>query len=63
MEDCKPACTLMEIGTKLSVQDEGMKIDGMLYKHLVGSLIYLTTTRPDIAFAVGIVFRFMVEPK
>ena len=63
MEDCKPACTLMETGTKLSMQDEGVKIDGTLYKQLVGSLIYLTTTRPDIAFAVGIVSRFMAEPK
>eukprot|EP01018_Ginkgo_biloba_P037381 Gb_30022 [translate_table: standard] len=63
MEDCKSACTPMETGTKLSVQDEGVKIVGTLYRRLVGSLIYLTTTRPDIAFAVGIVSRFMAEPK
>eukprot|EP01018_Ginkgo_biloba_P031551 Gb_16945 [translate_table: standard] len=63
MEDCKPACTPMETGTKLSVQDEGVKIDGTLYRQLVGSLIYLTTTRPDITFVVGIVSRFMAEPK
>eukprot|EP01018_Ginkgo_biloba_P009783 Gb_07759 [translate_table: standard] len=63
MEDCKPACTLMETRSKLSVQDEGVKIDGTLYRQLVGSLIYLTTTRPDIAFAIGIVSRFMAEPK
>eukprot|EP01018_Ginkgo_biloba_P040026 Gb_26864 [translate_table: standard] len=63
MEDCKPVCTPMEIGTKLRVQDEGVQIDGTLYRQLVGSLIYLTTTRSDIAFAVGIVSRFMAEPK
>eukprot|EP01018_Ginkgo_biloba_P007254 Gb_31263 [translate_table: standard] len=63
MEDCKPTCTPMETGTKLSVQDEGVKIDGTLYRQLVGSLIYLTSTRPDIAFIVGIVSRFMAEPK
>eukprot|EP01018_Ginkgo_biloba_P015525 Gb_39735 [translate_table: standard] len=63
MEDCKPTCTPMETGTKLSVQDEGVKIDGTLYRQLVGSLIYLTTTRPDIAFVVGIVSKFMAEPK
>eukprot|EP01018_Ginkgo_biloba_P016312 Gb_15410 [translate_table: standard] len=63
MEDCKPACTSMETGTKLSVQDEGVRIDGTLYRQLVGSLIYLTTTRLNIAFAVGILSRFMAEPK
>eukprot|EP01018_Ginkgo_biloba_P017077 Gb_08424 [translate_table: standard] len=63
MEDCKSACTPMETGTKLSVQDEGVRIDGTLYRQLVGSLIYLTTTRSNIAFAVGIVSRFMAELK
>ena len=53
----------METGTKLSVQDEGVKIDGTLYRQLVGSLIYLTTTRLDIIFAVGIISKFMVDPK
>eukprot|EP01018_Ginkgo_biloba_P011603 Gb_32814 [translate_table: standard] len=63
MEDCKPACTPMETGTKLLMQDEGVRIDGTLYRQLVGSLIYLTTTRPDIAFAIGIISRFMAESK
>lgn len=34
-----------------------------MYRQLVGSLIYLTLTRPDITFAVGIVGRFMQKPK
>ena len=34
-----------------------------MYRQLVGSLIYLTLTRPDITFAVGIVSRFMQKPK
>eukprot|EP01018_Ginkgo_biloba_P037318 Gb_14989 [translate_table: standard] len=63
MEDCKPACTPMETGTKLLMQDEGVRIDGTLYRQLVGSLIYLTTIRLGITFTVGIVSRFMAEPK
>lgn len=34
-----------------------------MYRQLVGSLIYLTLTRPDIAYAVGVVSRFMQNPK
>lgn len=62
MEDYKHECTPMETGTKLLMQDEGVIIDGTLYRQLVGSLIYLTTTRSNIAFIVGIISRFMEEP-
>eukprot|EP00253_Pinus_taeda_P024575 PITA_24575 len=36
--------------------------DAMKYKQLIGSLIYLTTTRPNISYVVGILFRFMQKP-
>eukprot|EP00253_Pinus_taeda_P007689 PITA_07689 len=36
--------------------------DATKYRQLIGSLIYLTTTRPDISFAVGILSRFMQKP-
>ena len=35
----------------------------MMYRQIISSLIYLTLTRPDIAFAVGVVSRFMQTPK
>lgn len=34
-----------------------------MYRQLVGSLIYLTTTRPDISYAANLVSRFMTNPK
>ena len=63
MEDSNPMNTPMETKTKLSKNDEGVVIDENLYRSLVGSLRYLTCTRPDIAYAVGVISRFMENPK
>jgi hypothetical protein len=63
MEDCNPSETPIPLGTKLSKQDEGPIVDSTLYKSLVGSLLYLTTTRPRIMYATSFVFRFMESPK
>jgi hypothetical protein len=48
MLNCKPTATPMATRTKLRKYDEGSYIDPTLYKMLVGSLMYLTTTIPDI---------------
>ena len=63
MEDANPMNTPMEPGAKLSKNDEGVIIDENKYRSLVGSLRYLTCTRPDIAFAVGVISRYMESPK
>lgn len=63
MEDCNPTETPIPLGTKLSKQDEGPTVDSTLYKSLVGSLLYLTTTRPNIMSPVNFVPRFMESPK
>ena len=43
----------------MSKSDDGEKKNSTLFKSLVGSLSYLTCTRPHILFAVGVVSRFM----
>jgi hypothetical protein len=63
MEGCNPTETPIPLGTKLSKKDEGPIVDSTLYKILVGSLLYLTTTRPDIMYAASLVSRFMESPK
>ncbi|KAH9745452.1 hypothetical protein KPL70_004078 [Citrus sinensis] len=63
MNDCKPVSTPVECGVKLSKYDEGEDIDPTFFKSLVGSLRYLTCTRPDILYAVGLVSRYMENPK
>ncbi|KAH9650285.1 hypothetical protein KPL70_026315 [Citrus sinensis] len=63
MNDCKPISTPVEYGVKLSKHDEGEDIDPTFFKSLVGSLCYLTCTRPDILYTVGLVSRYIENPK
>ncbi|KAG6490906.1 hypothetical protein ZIOFF_052238 [Zingiber officinale] len=63
MNDCNPVNAPVDCGTKLSKSDEGKTVDPTHFKSLVGSLRYLTCTRPDILYGVGLVSRFMKEPK
>ncbi|XP_043721118.1 secreted RxLR effector protein 161-like [Telopea speciosissima] len=63
MDDCKPISTPVEVNNKLSVEGEDDLEDLTMYRQLVGSLIYLTMTRPDMSYAVGLVIHFMQKPK
>ena len=63
MQDCKPLATPMAMNEKLSKDDGQNKVDATVYRSLVGSLIYLTNSRPDIVHAVSIVSRFMSNPR
>ncbi|XP_058764756.1 uncharacterized mitochondrial protein AtMg00810-like [Vicia villosa] len=55
----KPALTHL----KLSRDEKGVNMDQSLYRSMIGSLLYLTTSRADIAFVVGVCARYQVEPK
>ncbi|KAK2973953.1 hypothetical protein RJ640_027582 [Escallonia rubra] len=59
---CKPVKTPVECEVKLSKHGEGDKIHPTFSKSLVGSLRYLTCTRPDILFDVGLMSRYMEAP-
>jgi hypothetical protein len=62
LTDCNPALTPMEEKLKLSCDSTTEEVDAMQYRRLVGSLCYLAHTRPDMAFSVGYVSRFMQRP-
>ncbi|KAG6511663.1 hypothetical protein ZIOFF_029740 [Zingiber officinale] len=62
MDNSKSINTPIECGVKLSKHDEEEKVDPTFFKSLVGSLRYLTCTRPDILYAVGLVSRYMEDP-
>jgi len=55
--------TPMELDTKLSKNGEGDRVDASKYQSLIGSLRYLTNTRPDLMLSVGITSRFIEEPR
>jgi len=62
MVDCKPAPTPFQSGVTLSASCSSPRNNPSLYRQLIGSLLYLTHTRPDISFAVGLVSRFSQDP-
>jgi len=64
MGKATPEKTPMASGVKLTKTGGRLLSEGNRYAELVGSLLYLsTTTRPDIAFAVGVLSRFMACPE
>ncbi|PHT34633.1 hypothetical protein CQW23_26433 [Capsicum baccatum] len=60
--NCKPVATPMNAGKKLQLNDGAEMDDATSFRSLVGGLIYLTHTRLDIAFSVGVISRFMQQP-
>ncbi|KAG7544127.1 GAG-pre-integrase domain [Arabidopsis thaliana x Arabidopsis arenosa] len=49
-------------GTRLSKGGDGNKVDPTLYKQLIGSLMYITSTRPDLMYVVCLLSRYMADP-
>ncbi|KAE8720906.1 tir-nbs resistance protein [Hibiscus syriacus] len=63
MLECKSTSTSMEPNVKMCAHEGKDLEDATMYRQLVGSLIYLTLTRPDISYAVGVMSRYMQNPK
>jgi transposase InsO family protein len=63
MLDCKPVDTPMIPNVKLEAYADHTPTNVDRYQRLVGKLIYLAHTRPDIAYAVSVVSQFMHSPK
>ena len=63
MMDCKPMTTLMITNLKRLRSFESSPMDTSRYSQLIGSLMYLVNTLPNICFAINILSQFQVEPK
>ena len=61
MADCKPVSTPLDRTVKLR-PDTGKVCNPTRFCQIVGSLIYLTITRPDLSYAVGVISQFMARP-
>ncbi|GJZ96686.1 putative ribonuclease H-like domain-containing protein [Tanacetum coccineum] len=61
--DVKTTSTPMETQNLLLKDEDGEEVDVHLYRSMIGSLMYLTSSRPDIMFAVYVCARYQVNPK
>lgn len=62
MENCNAVKNPMVPGQQLTRDEGGELADETEYKRLVGSLIYITATRPDVVFSVSLLSRYMSKP-
>ena len=63
LDSKKHASTPMSSSTKLNVDSSGVEVSPTLYRSVIGSLLYLTASRLDIAFSVGVCARYQAALK
>jgi hypothetical protein len=63
MEDSKAMTTPVSTTTALDVDEEGEHVDQKKYRSMIGSLLYLTPTKPDIQFSVCLCACFQASPR
>jgi hypothetical protein len=63
MEDSKPVGTPMVIGCKLRKDDDSPDVDQRSYRSMIGTLLYITASCPNIMHVVGMVGRYQAAPK
>jgi hypothetical protein len=63
MEDSSPVSTPMVVGCKLSKDDISPDVDQRTYQSIIGGLLYITDSRPNIMQVVGMVGHYQSVPK
>ncbi len=63
MTSCKPISIPLEQNVKLSANEGDLVEDTIMYRRIVGNLIYMTITRPNLSYAIGVVSQFMQTPQ
>ena len=55
--------TPMSLNVKLTIDLLGKNVDSSLYRSMIGSLLHITVSGPDISYSVGVCARYQVNPK
>jgi len=63
LDEAKPISTLMHPTTSLGLDKESNPVNLTEYRQMIGSLLYLTASRPDIMFSVCLCARFQADPR
>ncbi|KAK1411654.1 hypothetical protein QVD17_38211 [Tagetes erecta] len=63
MQDCQTIRTPSDVNCKIQLDPKGKSVDQTLYRSMIGSLMYLTASRPDIMYAVCVCARYQFDPK
>src|SRR5713101_7843330 len=63
MMDCKTMATPMASNLKLLSDASSETVDATMYRQMIGSLMYLKNTRPDICFAVNTLSLYLTDPR
>ena len=63
LDSKKHTSTPMSSSAKLSRDTAGVEVDLTFYRSMIGSLLYLIASRPNIAFSIGVCARFLAAPK
>ena len=63
MADAKPIKTPMAVNGHLDLNEDGKSVDQKVYRSMIGSLLYLCASRPDIMLSVCMCSRFQANPK
>jgi hypothetical protein len=63
MEDCRPMSTPMITNWKKLSASDSQLVDAIVYRQLIGLLMYLVNTRPDICFSMNTLSQYMIEPR
>ena len=63
LESASSVRTPMSPNVKFTVDLFGKSVDSSLYRSMIGSLLYLTASRPDISYNVRVCVRYQANPK
>ena len=63
MDECNSTCVPMDMNLKLSRSTEEKSIEEKRYRRTIGCPRYLIHTRPDLTYSIGVLSRYMLDPK